>query len=202
MKVAVIGASGMIGSRLTGELAGRGHQVTAVTRHGSQVPGAAESVAGDLGDADFVRQLAERNDAVVSATGPSRTGGDHQEWLDALHSAEQNIGGTRLFVVGGAGSLTVDGTRLVDQPGFPEVYKPEAVTQGKALDGLRRAPESLDWTYLSPAPEIAPGERTGAYRTGDDSPAGDRVSAEDFAVAIADELEQPKHRRTRFTVAN
>ncbi|WP_446666690.1 NAD(P)-dependent oxidoreductase [Flexivirga sp. B27] len=202
MKVAVIGASGMVGSRIVGELAQRGHDVTAVTRSGTEVAGANSSVAGNLGDAEFVGRLAADHDVILSATGPSRTGEDHQVWLDALQTAEQSAGDSRLFVIGGAGSLLIDGTRLVDLPDFPEGYKAEALTAAQALETIRQAPESLDWTFLSPAPEIAPGERTGTYRTADDTPAGDRISAEDFAVAIADELEQPKHRRARFTVAN
>lgn len=202
MKIAVIGASGMVGSRAVTELAQRGHDVTAVTRSGTQVPGAATSISGNLGDGGLIRTLAADHEVVLSATGPSRTGEDHRVWLEAMESAEQRAGDTRLFVVGGAGSLLVDGGRLVDQPGFPEGYKAEALTAAQALETIRRAPESLDWVFLCPAPEIAPGERTGSYRTADDTPAGDTISAEDFAVAIADEIENPKHRRARFTVAN
>lgn len=202
MKIAVIGASGMIGSRVVTELARRGHDVTAVTRSGTQVASAATSIAGNLGDAEFVGKLVAEHGVILSATGPSRTGEDHQIWLDALRTAEANAADARLFVIGGAGSLLVDGTRLVDLPDFPEGYKAEALSAAQALDTIRDAPEFLDWTFLSPAPEIAPGERTGTYRTASDSPAGDRISAEDFAVAIVDEIEQPKHRRARFTVAN
>jgi len=201
MKVAVIGAGGMVGSRLVAELVGRGHTVTGVTRSGTQVPGTT-GVQGDLGDAELIRTLAASHDVIVSATPPSRTGGDHQVWLDALQTAEANVGDTRFFVVGGAGSLLVDGVRLVDQPDFPDGYKAEALTASAALDTIRRAPEGLDWVFLSPAPVLAPGERTGSYRTGGDSPVGEQISAEDFAVAIVDELEEPKHRRVRFTVAN
>ncbi|MFC6705141.1 NAD(P)-dependent oxidoreductase [Flexivirga alba] len=202
MKIAVIGASGMVGSRVVSELAGRGHDVTAVTRSGAEVAGAKTSMAGNLGDADFISKLAADHEVLFSATGPSRTGEDHQLWLDALQTAEANAGDSRLFVVGGAGSLLVDGTRLVDQPDFPEAYKAESLSAAQALETIRQAPESLDWVFLSPAPEIAPGERTGTYRTADDTPVGDNISAEDFAVAVADEIEQPKHRRARFTVAN
>lgn len=201
MKIAVIGASGMVGSRVVAELVQRGHDVTAVTRSGTEVSGATTR-KGDLGDAELIRSLAADNDVLVSATGPSRTGEDHQIWLDALQTAEENAGDARFFVVGGAGSLLVDGVRLLDQPDFPEGYKAESTTAAKSLETIRQAPESLDWVYLSPAPEIAPGERTGHYRLDDDSPAGDRISAEDFAVAIVDEIEHPLHRRTRFTVAN
>ena len=111
--------------------------------------------------------------------------------------------GARVLFVGGAGSLlTADGTRLLDSPGFPPEYAAEARSGAAALDVFRDAPEDLDWTFVSPAPVIAPGERTGTYVLGLDSPVGDSVSAEDYAVALVDELEQPRHRRQRFTVAN
>ena len=144
MRIAVIGASGMVGSRVVTELAGRGHEVTAVTRTGTQVPEAATSVAGNLGDADFISKLAADHEVIFSATGPSRTGEDHQIWLDALKTAETNAGDSRLFVIGGAGSLLIDGTRLVDLPGFPESYRAEALTAAQALETIREAPESLD----------------------------------------------------------
>jgi putative NADH-flavin reductase len=104
--------------------------------------------------------------------------------------------------VGGAGSLIVDGARLVDAPYFPELYRAEALVAAEALDYFRGIGDGVDWTFFSPAPMIAPGERTGTYKVGADSPAGDSVSAEDFAVALIDEVEKPAHRRTRFTVAN
>lgn len=201
MKIAVVGASGMVGSRIVQELQQRGHTVTAVTRKGSPVDGAT-SVAGDIGDAQFVQQLAADHDAIVSATGPSRTGGSHDEWVAALENAAQNLNGTTFFVVGGAGSLLVDGHRLVDSPDFPDAYKQEALTAARVLDYLRTTPDDVHWIYLSPAPVIAPGERTGTYQVADDTPAGDHVSAENFAVAVVDELEQPKHLRARFTVAD
>ena len=104
-------------------------------------------------------------------------------------------------MVGGAGSLEIDGVRLKDTAGFPSVYYNEATTFSTILD-LYRASRGLTWTMLSPAPMIAPGQRTGVYRVGSDSPIGDAISAEDFAVAIVDELEKPAHTGTRFTVAN
>ena len=114
----------------------------------------------------------------------------------------ETLGDTRLIVVGGAGSLQVGGARLVDSPDFPEAYRPEALVAAEALDYFRGLGDDVDWTFFSPAPVIAPGERTGTYKVGTDSPAGDFVSAEDFAVALLDELEQPAHRRRRFTVAH
>ncbi|WP_210605030.1 NAD(P)-dependent oxidoreductase [Brevibacterium oceani] len=201
MKIALFGASGMIGSRVTAEAAGRGLEVTAITRSGSDVPGAARSLTGDMADAEFDARIAAEHDIIVSTTGPSRTGGDHQEWLDALKTLAENSGDTRIFVVGGAGSLWVGETMLKDTEGFPAMYKAESETGTRALE-LLRAGNWSPWTLISPAPEIAPGERTGSYKSELEVPAGDAVSAEDFAVAMVDEIVDPNHIDTRFTVAN
>ncbi|ALE07495.1 FMN reductase [Arthrobacter sp. ERGS1:01] len=201
MKIAVFGATGMVGSQIAAEALRRGHEVTAISRSGKDVPGAT-ALSADMSDAGTVASVAAAHDAVVIATGPSRTGGDHQEWLDAMATTLGNVGATRTLVVGGAGTLTVDGVRLLDQPGFPDAYKAEALTAAAALDAIRALPASVNWTVQAPAPEIAPGERTGAYLTGNDSPAGSSISTQDFAVAALDELETPKHVRARFTVAN
>jgi uncharacterized protein len=101
----------------------------------------------------------------------------------------------------GAGSLEVGGVQLKDLPDFPEAYLAEATTFAQVLDTYRAA-AGLDWTMLAPAPVIAPGKRTGSYKTGLDSPAGDSISSQDFAVAVLDELETPQHRNRRFTAAN
>jgi hypothetical protein len=192
MKIALFGATGMVGSRIATEATGRGHQVTALSR----------STGEDLADADAVRRAAADHDVVVSATGPSRTGESHQPWLDAVSTLIAHSEEARVLFVGGAGSLlTPDGTRLLDSEGFPEEYKSEATSGAAALDLFRAAPASLDWTFVSPAPVIAPGERTGTYATALDTPAGDFISAEDYAVALVDEIEQPQHRRQRFTAA-
>src|SRR5699024_10006814 len=175
MKIALFGASGMIGSRVTAEAASRGIEVTAITRSGTEVPGAASSLAGDIADAEIDARMADAHDVIVSTTGPSRTGGAHRIWLDGLSTLAEASGTTRLFVVVGAGTL--------------------------ALEFLRAATPS-PWTLISPAPEIAPGERTGTYRTELEVPAGDAISAEDFAVAMVDEILEPKHIDSRFTVAN
>ena len=196
MKIAIYGATGMIGSAVVAEAVLRGHEVTGLSRRGGQ-PNAGESTAslrsvrGDASDPSSVRTVAAENDVVVVAAGPSREpGGDPRAFLD-------------LVVVGGAGSLlAAPGTRLIDLPEFPEAYKVEALAQSEALDLLRAAGPELDWTYLSPAPEIAPGAKTGIYKLGGDSPAGDRITVPDFSVALVDEIEHPAHHRERFTVAN
>jgi putative NADH-flavin reductase len=202
MSIAVYGATGMIGSRVVSEAVARGHEVTGITRSGGDVPAGAVAVQGDAGDAAFAKRIAGEVDVVVSAIGPSRTGGDRREYLAQLRNLVDTLGDARLIVVGGAGSLLVDGTRLVDLPDFPEIYRPEALVLGEALDYVRGLGDGVDWTFLSPAPMIAPGERTGSYNVGSDSPAGDSVSAEDYAVALIDEIEKPAHRRARFTVAS
>ncbi len=202
MSIAVYGATGMIGSRVVAEAVARGHEVTGITRSGGDVPAGALAVQGDAGDAALTKRIAGEADVVVSAIGPSRTGGDRREYLAQLRNLVDTLGDARLIVVGGAGSLLVDGTRLVDLPDFPEIYRPEALVLGEALDYVRGLGDGVDWTFLSPAPVIAPGERTGSYNVGSDSPAGDSVSAEDYAVALLDEIEKPAHRRARFTVAN
>ncbi|WP_284987312.1 NAD(P)H-binding protein [Arthrobacter sp. fls2-241-R2A-172] len=201
MKIAVYGATGMVGSQIVNESITRGHQVTAISRKGAQVPGAATQAA-DQADAQTFASVAKDHDVVVLATGPSRTGGDHSEWLEAMSTAYSNAEGTRLMIVGGAGTLEIDGVRLLDSPDFPEAYKAEATTAAKALEAVKQAPESLDWTVLAPAPVIQPGERTGEYSVAKDSPAGNTISTQDYAVAMLDEIESPAHRRARFTAAN
>ncbi len=199
MKIAVYGGTGMIGSRVVTEARNRGHEVTALSRSGAD-----GTQVADAGDAASVRAVAAGHDVVVSALGPSRANGaDPAAFLDVIHTLIGSVADARLIVVGGAGSLfAAPGVRLFDLAEFPAEYKPEALVQGEALEVLRTSPDGLDWTYLSPAPVIAPGERTGAYQVGTDSPAGNDISAEDYAVALVDEIETPTHRRTRFTVAH
>jgi len=195
MKIAVYGATGAIGSAIVSEAASRGHDVTGISRRGGS------DLAGDAHDPEFATAVAEKHDVVVSAVGPSRTEDDGTRFPDTIANLAATLGDRRLVVVGGAGSLTVDGVRLVDTPEFPELYKAEALKGAASLDVLRRAPADVDWTYLSPAPVIEPGERTGSYRLGTESPVGDRISIADYALALVDEIENPAHVRSRFTVA-
>ncbi|MEV8375429.1 NAD(P)H-binding protein [Kribbella sp. NPDC056861] len=201
MKIAIYGASGMIGSRVAAEAVRRGHEVVGITRSGGELPDGVRAVVGSANDAVAVKEVAASADVVVSAMGPSRTGGDPQEFVEAVGNLIAAVGGARLVVVGGAGSLVADGKRLVDSPEFPEVYKAEALTLSAVLETLRATGASLDWTYLSPAPVIAPGERTGVFKLGLDEVVGGEISAEDYAVALLDEIEKPAHRRRRFTLA-
>ncbi len=202
MRIADYGATGKIGSQIVAEALARGHEVTGITRSGGDLPAGARAVQGDAGDAGLAKRTVGEADVVVSAIGPSRTGGDRREFLAQLRNLAESLGDARLLVVGGAGSLLVDGQRLVDQAGFPEVYRAEALIGAESLDYLRGLGDDVDWTYLSPAPLIQPGERTGGYRVALDSPAGESISAADYAIALLDEIDQPAHRRQRFTVAS
>jgi putative NADH-flavin reductase len=200
MKVAVIGASGRGGSRIVDELAGRGHQVTAIARDPEKIRAQANvtAVAGDLFDAGFARLLAG-HDAVVSAVHFSAS--DPRKLIEAVRTS----GAKRYLVMGGAGSLEVaPGVRLIDTPEFPAMYKDEAA-KGAAFLDLLRGESALDWTFLSPPALIDAGTRTGKFRVGKDQLLVDaagksHISFEDFAVALVDEIERPQHSRQRFTV--
>jgi uncharacterized protein len=213
VKIVVFGAAGAIGRGVTAELLERGHTVTAATRSGAPVEGlVVRSVTGDASDPGWVARLVAGQDAVASATGPRRDHGEDPE--DSLLGAARGLaeglrraGVRRLVVVGGAGSLeVVPGQRLVDSPAFPPAWKPAALAHARALDEVYREIEDLDWTYVSPAEVIGPGERTGEFRVGGDCLLVDetgqsRISIPDFAIAIADELEHGEAFRRRITVA-
>jgi len=203
MKIAVYGATGNVGSRIVAEAVRRGHVVTALSRNPGDVTAGIEWRHGDLADTGDVSSVAAAHDAIVTANGPSRVPGeDPNAFVGLMRSVAGAVGSTRLVVVGGAGSLEASpGVRLFDLPEFPDAYKPEALASAGVLAFLRASDEALNWTYLSPAPEIGPGERTGSYRTELDVPAGSWISYEDYAVALVDELENPTHQRARFTVA-
>ncbi|MFE2964840.1 NAD(P)-dependent oxidoreductase [Streptomyces sp. NPDC059340] len=210
MKVVLFGATGMIGSRIATEASARGHQVLAVSRSGqSPVPGVT-ATAADASDTAKVTELVAGADVVVSACVPPRDGTDPRGPFLALNTAlveaARAAGVRRLVIVGGAGSLEVaPGQAVVDQPGFPEAVVPEALAHRDALDFYRTV-DDLDWTYISPAADIAPGARTGVFRLGGDRLLTDdhgnsRISAEDYAIALVDELETPAHPRARMSVA-
>ncbi|MDH0734418.1 NAD(P)-dependent oxidoreductase [Achromobacter spanius] len=201
MKIALIGISGRVGSRVADELLKRGHQVTGIARNPADVntqPGLAVQ-QGDATDPETLTPLLTGHDAVVSATRFVSTD------AKPLLAAVKNAGVPRLLVVGGAGSLQVaPGTLLIDTPEFPDAYKPEARAGVVFLDTLRQE-KVLNWTFLSPSAMFEPGERTGAFRVGDDTLLADEegkswISMEDYAIALADEIESPKHSRRRFTV--
>src|SRR5262245_3618428 len=201
MKIAVIGASGNAGSRITAELAGRGHAVTAIARNPEKIAKLAGVVPtkGDAADEAGLTQLLRGHDAAISSI--HFLASDPAKLIGAAKGS--NIG--RYLVVGGAGSLEVaPGVRLVTTPTFPAQYKAEAEKGGAFLDLLRKEKE-LNWTFLSPSALFAPGTRTGRFRLGTDqlligADGKSWISFEDYAVALADEIERPAHIRRRFTV--
>jgi putative NADH-flavin reductase len=206
MKVVLYGASGMIGSRILHELLTRGHDVTAVVRDPSKVPASQADVRqGNVLDPASVAAMAAGADAAISAYAPPPD--DTAKLVDAARSliaGLQRAGVDRLLTVGGAGSLRVaGGGQLVDMPDFPPQWKPIAIAHRDALVVLRNS--NLAWASFSPAALIQPGERTGKFRLGKDELIADdkgesRISAEDYAIAMVDEVEHPKHVRQRFTI--
>ncbi len=212
MNIVLIGATGFVGTALLNEALNRGHRVTAVSRHVDRLPAREGLTArsANLADAASVAAAVQGADAVLSAFNGNRQGGHIAAEIDAgyqrIIDGVKQAGVPRLLVVGGAGSLEVaPGAALVDQPGFPEAYKAEAQGMGQVLARLR-GESALNWSMLSPAAELAPGERTGRFRLGGDQLLTDaeghsRISVADYAVAMLDELEQPGHSRRRFSVA-
>lgn len=199
-RIALIGASGNVGSRLLKELVSRGHQVTAIGRDPGKVPVGPNVAAmqGDIKDAAGLAALLKGHDAVISSV--RFRDSDPSVLIDAVRRA----GVKRYLVVGGAASLYVaPGRRLLDQPDFPAQYKDEASRGAVFLEALKGAGD-LDWTFLSPSALFVPGARTGKFRLGQDEllvgEKGSTVSYEDYAIAMVDEIEAPKHVRVRFTV--
>jgi putative NADH-flavin reductase len=210
MKVALIGASGFIGTALRSEALARGHEVTALVRHPEKLPPhdhlRAERV--DVFDTQALATQLRGSDAVISAFSGHSHGDIRADYLRGLASivkATQEAKVPRLLVVGGAGSLFVaPGVQLVDTPEFPDQWKASALGAREGLELLRRS-AGVDWTMLSPSAMIEPGERTGSFRLGRDELLQDaqgrsRISLGDYAAAMIDELERPAHRGERFTV--
>lgn len=216
MKIALIGASGFVGKAVLQELLQRGHQVSALVRDVARLAGqdGLTPVLADAYDAKSVAAAVRGHDAVISAFNPGwNDSALYDNFMRGSDAIERGVAAAevkRLLVVGGAGSLLVaPGVQLVDTPEFashvPANIVPGALAARDALTRLRGNTQ-LDWTFLSPAALLAPGERSGQYRLGKDdllmaggAPAG--ISVADMAVAIVDEIEQPQHIRTRFTVA-
>lgn len=214
MKIVIFGVTGNIGRRIANEAVSRGHEVVGVVRNPDASSGMGEQVPLMRGDAtrvsDVVR-VAQGADAVVSAISPRPGTTGNAPSLSTvarvLIEGLKQAGVKRLLVVGGAGSLEVaPGVALMDAPGFPEAYRAEAIEGRDSLNVYRGEGGGLDWTFLSPAAEIGPGERTGRYRTTidqflTDAQGNSRISYEDYAVALLDEIERPQHPGRRFGVA-
>jgi putative NADH-flavin reductase len=201
-QIVVLGISGRVGSRIAAELLRRGHTVTGIARKVEGVPSQPGLTleAADATRADALIPLVRGQDAIVSAT--RFIGG-----IDAgtLLAVAKQAGVNRVLVVGGAGSLKVaSGEALMDTPGFPEAFKAEAQAGRRFLEALRKEQE-VEWTFLSPSALFEPGQQTGKFRIGGEELLTDaqdksHISMEDYAVALVDEIEVPKHTRRRFTV--
>jgi putative NADH-flavin reductase len=212
MKVAIIGATGFVGTALTQEALRRGHSVTGIARHPEkntvQDPHLTV-VTGDILDHRSVAALVKDHDAVLSAYnagwGNPRLYEDFIQGSEAIQEGTRDAGVRRLLVVGGAGSLEIaPGIQLVDTPQFPAEWKTGALAARDYLTALRKERE-LEWTFLSPPIHLVPGERKGSYRTAKDNPvfneAGEStISVQDLAVALLDALDEGLHIRERFTV--
>ena len=199
-KIALIGASGNAGSRILKELSDRGHHVTAIARSPEKIAALpnVEAKKGDVFDQTGLSKLLAGHDAVISSV--HFTASDPVTLIEAVRAS----GVPRYLVVGGAGSLEIaPGQRVVDLPDFPAAYKAEATKGAEFLDLLKQE-KQLDWTFLSPSAEFVPGEKTGKFRIGKDNllsnEDGSRISFEDYAIALVDEIEKPQHSRQRFTV--
>jgi putative NADH-flavin reductase len=200
MKIALIGASGNVGSRIAAELSSRGHEITAIARKAAKIsalPGVKPN-AVDIANTEVLVPILKGHAAVISSV--HFVDSDPDQLIRVVKAA----GVPRYLVVGGAGSLQVaPGKLLVDSPDFPKEYEKETRAGVAFLDRLR-AEKDLNWTFLSPSALFTAGERTGNFRLGKDTllinGKGSSISFEDFAIALADEVEKPKHPRQRFTV--
>lgn len=212
-KIVLIGASGFVGSAILIEALDRGHQVTAVVRHPEKIETVNKNLTvkkGDVSDSETVTELSKGADAVISAFNP---GWQNPKIAEETKTVYRNIingvrkaGVNRFLVVGGAGSLFISpGKRLMDSGIIPESYIPAV----KALSDIYlvdlTAEKNLDWVFFSPAGNIEPGEQTGKFRLGKDDlivneKGESRISVQDYAAAMIDELEKPAHHRERFTI--
>ena len=218
MNIVLYSATGRAGSTILNELISRGHHVTAVARNldklPEQLPPTVKRAWDDLSSVDRIAEIISGADAVVSAYGPPSS--DPRYTSDATYTdqlvsvterliaAVRKTGVSRLIVVGGCGSLQFSpGVTVLDSGYWPKQYVPIATSHTKAFAALKAS--DINWTYFSPPMLIQPGERTSTFRLGGDDLIKDeqgnsRVSFEDYAVALVDELEKPAHERSRFTI--
>ena len=216
-RIVLFGANGYAGSRILAEAVQRGHHVTAVARHPQTISAGADSVkpvVGSLYDGTLVEELAADADVLVCAitSGPDGDGRTLPDALPIMVDAARRHG-VRIAVVGGAGSLllSASGPQVITR--LESIAPPDKLRDVKLhiefLERLRQVPDDIDWFYLSPPAVFGahlPGERLSRYRVGSDVLLTDEhgdsaISGEDYAIAFLDEIERPRHHRSRFTVA-
>lgn len=201
MKLALIGATGNVGTRILDEALRRDHTVTGIARHVGDIEGrdGVNAVALDITDTAKLADVIKGHDALIVSVRFADPG------IDPAIAAAKQAGVKRVVVVGGAASLEgAPGQRLIDSPEFPDEFRPEAEPAVAAKDKLYQE-KDLDWTFISPSMFFGPGERTGQFRLGKDqlltdSEGKSHISYEDYAIALMDEVENPQHIRQRFTV--
>jgi putative NADH-flavin reductase len=207
MNSTLFGATGNSGARILKELLSRGHQVTAIVRDPAKLPSQTGLTVrkGDLSDVAQIAEAVRGTEAVVSAYGPGlNSPGDLVPATKRLVAGLKQAGVQRLLMVGGAGSLEVaPGVQLIDSGYLPQEWMPISLAHREALEVLKAS--DLDWTSLSPAGYFEPGQRTGKFRLGKDNLIANekgesRISMEDYAIALVDELESHAHPRQRFSV--
>ncbi|MDP1979769.1 NAD(P)-dependent oxidoreductase [Undibacterium sp.] len=210
MNIAIIGASGFIGSAILTEALSRQHKVTAFVAHPEKLAATnqLQVIATDVQDLQTLSKQLTGFDAIISAFSGHANGDTLRYYVSGISNiiqAARDIQTPRLLVVGGAGSLEVaPGVQVLDTPDFPEAYRASAEGARTALQLLRQE-TTLNWTMLSPSAMIAPGQRTGHFRLGKDNlliaaDGKSHISVEDYAVAMINELEVPANQYQRFTV--
>ncbi|TRX00937.1 NAD(P)-dependent oxidoreductase [Flavobacterium gawalongense] len=214
MKIAIIGATGFVGSTILNELASRNHEVTAIARNPKNDENATVKwEKADINNVEKLSKIIAGNDVVISAFNAGWTNPnlytDFLEGSKAIQEAVKKSGVKRFITIGGGGSLFVaPNLQAVDTPDFPKEYYAGATAARDYLNIIKEE-KDLDWAFFSPAFEMHQGittGRTGKYRLGLDNPVFDEnqrsiLSVEDLAVVIADEVENPKHHQVRFTAA-
>jgi uncharacterized protein len=211
--IILIGASGFVGSAVLNEALSRGHQIKAVVRHPEKITVKNDNlqvVAADVQNAAALADILKGADAVISAYNPGWANpniyNDTLTGYKAILDAVKSAGVKRLIVVGGAGSLYVKpGVTVLDTGVLPEAIVPGVKGLAEVYYNQLKPETVVDWTFFSPAGNIAPGERTGAFRLGKDDlivneNGESKISVEDYALALIDELEAPEHHRERFTI--
>lgn len=210
MKIALIGATGFVGSKLVGEALARGHQVTAISRDTSKLTHQDENlipVSLDINDTGALTALFKQQDAVISAFNSGWKNPhlyeDYKKGYASILAASKSSGVKRILIVGGAASLILPSGEKVYDVHIPEDFKTAVRGPMELLEELRQEKE-LNWTFISPAPNLTAGDKTGHFRLGKDNPVTDEkgeshISVGDLAVAILDEIKTPQFIRQRFT---